>query len=211
MGIGGVMEEFKRITYQDAKPFITDIHYARRLPCIQYAFGMFEGENLIGVCTFGQPASPSLCKGVAGEENRKNVLELNRLVFLPGYNGKNRASKLVSYSLRNLPNKTFVISYADWGGWHHVGYVYQATNWYFSGTTKPRTDKFSEGHSRHYKADETRRQPRSAKHRYIYLVGNKRDKKEMLNKLNYKVSFDYPKGDSIHYDTENPISYMERF
>lgn len=204
------MEEFKRITYREAKPFILDVHYARRLPCIQYAFGMFEEEKLIGVCTFGQPASPSLCKGVAGEENRKNVLELNRLVFLPDYNGNNRASKLVSYSLRNLPNRTFVISYADWGGWHHVGYVYQATNWWFSGTTKPRTDKYSEGHSRHYKSDETRRQPRTAKHRYIYLVGNKRDKKFMLKELKYKVSFEYPKGDSVHYDTKNPISYLER-
>ena len=56
--------------------------------------------------------------------------------------------------------------------------------------------------------DETRRQIRTAKHRYIYLVGNKRQKREMLKKLNYKVLSDYPKGDSIHYDTENPVSQL---
>jgi hypothetical protein len=171
---------------------------------------MYEDGTLIGVCTFGQPASPTLCKGVAGEKNRKNVIELNRLVFLPNKNGCNRASKLVSFSLKQLPNYTFVVSYADWGGWHHVGYVYQATNFLFTGTTKPRTDKFSEGHSRHYLKNETRRKPRSAKHRYVYLVGDKREKKEMIKELNYKVFAEYPKGDSLWYDTKNPVSYLER-
>ena len=171
----------RRITYEATKPFILSIHYARRMPCIQYAFGLFDGEYPypVGVATYGQPASPSLCKGVAGEENRKNVLELNRLVLYPEYNGDNYASYLVAHSLALLPNHTFVVSYADWGGWHHVGYVYQATNWLYTGLTKPRTDKYSEsGHSRHYAKDETRRQLRTAKHRYVFLVGNKHTKKK---------------------------------
>lgn len=33
----------RRITYDETKPFIMGIHYARRMPCVQYAFGMFEG------------------------------------------------------------------------------------------------------------------------------------------------------------------------
>ena len=73
----------KRISYAETKPFLLNIHYARRMPCIQYAYGLFENNLLIGIVTFGQPASPALCKGLAGEENRKKVLELNRLVFLP--------------------------------------------------------------------------------------------------------------------------------
>lgn len=158
----------ERITYEDTKPFLLGIHYARRMPVIQYTFGLFESDELVGVVTYGQPASPSLCKGIAGEENRKNVLELNRLCFKPEFNGNNRASFLVSHSLKMLPNHTFVVSYAD-TGWNHVGYVYQASNFYFSGTTKPRTDIYSEGHSRHYDKSETRRQQRSAKHRYIYI------------------------------------------
>lgn len=110
------MRFVKRISYNDTKPFLLNVHYARRMPCVQYAFGLFEDDELIGVCTFGQPASPSLCKGVAGEENRKKVLELNRLCFLPNKNGNNNASYLVSRSLKELPNNTFVVSYADWGG-----------------------------------------------------------------------------------------------
>ena len=80
----------------------------------------------------------------------------------------------------------------------------------YTGLTKPRTDKYSEsGHSRHYAPDEKRRQVRTAKHRYIYLVGNKKEKKEMKEELRYKVLSDYPKGDSRHYDTANPIPMID--
>lgn len=108
----------RRISYDDTKVFILNIHYARRMPCIQFAFGLFDGDYPypVGVVTYGQPASAPLCKGIAGEENRKHVLELNRLVLYPEYNGGNYASYLVSKSLKMLPNHTFVVSYADWGG-----------------------------------------------------------------------------------------------
>lgn len=200
------MMEVKRITYEEAKPFILNIHYARRIPCIQFAYGLFLNEKLIGICTYGQPASPTLCVGIAGEDNRKNVLELNRLVILPEYNGGNCGSYLVGNSLKMLPQRTFVVSYADWGGWNHVGYVYQATNWLYTGMTKPRTDKYSEsGHSRHYKEGETRRQIRTAKYRYVFLVGNKKERRQMKQELKYTVITAYPKGNSVHYDTENPV------
>lgn len=199
------------IPYKDTKTFILNIHYARRMPCIQYSFGLFHKDYPypVGIVTYGQPASPWLCKGIAGEENRKHVLELNRLVLYPEYNGENYASYLVAKSLKMLPSRTFVVSYADWGGWHHVGYVYQATNWLYTGMTKPRTDKFSEGHSRHYALGETRRKQRTAKHRYVYLVGNKREVKSMLEELNYPVLDHYPKGDSRHYKTNDPVPFTD--
>lgn len=176
------------------------------MPNIQYAFGLLADEVLVGVVTYGQPPSPSLCKGIAGEENRKNVIELNRLVLLPDLNGNNNASILISRSLKMLPKDLFVVSYADWGGWQHVGYVYQATNWLYTGLTKRRTDKYSEsGHSRHYKKGETRRQIRTEKHRYVYLTGNR---KRQLKQLKYPVITPYPKGDSKRYDVDNPVSIV---
>lgn len=210
-----VMADFKglrveRISYDEAKPFVLNIHYARRMPCVQYAFGLFEGwlVDPVGVVTYGQPASPWLCKGIAGEENRKNVLELNRLVLLPEYNGGNYASFLVANSLKKLPNKTFVVSYADWGGWHHVGYIYQATNFLYTGMTQRRTDKYSEsGHARHYAEGEKRRQLRTEKHRYVFLVGDKRTVRNMRRELRYPVISKYPKGESRHYDTSNPVPF----
>ena len=70
----------KRSTYQDVKPWILTKHYARRMPCVQYAFQLLSEGRVVGVVTYGQPASPWLCKGVAGDEYRKRVIELNRLV-----------------------------------------------------------------------------------------------------------------------------------
>ena len=37
------------------------------------------GGQLKAVCTFGKPASPTLCKGICGENYAHNVYELNRL------------------------------------------------------------------------------------------------------------------------------------
>ena len=193
----------KQITYSETKPFLLHIHYARRMPCIQYAYGLFFNDTLIGVVTYGQPASPALCKGIAGEENKHNVLELNRLAILPD-SPKNSASILISHSLKMLPKNLFIVSYADAEGWGHIGYVYQATNWLYTGMTRRRTDIYGgEGkHTRHYSSDETRRTVRTAKHRYVYLTGNR---KRQLKQLKYKVYDEYPKGDSRKYNINEPI------
>ena len=113
---------------------------------------------------------------------------------------------MVSHSLKMLPNRTFVVSYAD-TAWTHVGYVYQACNFLYTGLTASRTDVFQPTgkHSRHQEQeDKNIRQTRSRKHRYIYLVGDRRTRKDMRKKLKYKVYDRYPKGNEIHYDTKNP-------
>ena len=33
----------REISYEDAKPFLLNIHYARRIPCIVKAYGLFVG------------------------------------------------------------------------------------------------------------------------------------------------------------------------
>lgn len=175
-------KHIEKIDRKIAKDFVESIHYSRKLPSnVVYSFGLFEDGELRGVVTYGIPASPSLCKGIAGEENRKNVLELNRLAIKPEYNGENRASFLVSHSLKMLPNYTFVVSYAD-TGWTHVGYVYQATNFYYTGLSAKRLDTYQpEGkHSRCYDKNNHSdlHQTRNPKHRYVYLVGNKKERKK---------------------------------
>lgn len=196
----------REIPYYETKQFLLKIHYARRMPSISYAFGLFLHRQLIGCVTYGVPASPNLCMGLAGIENKDRVLELNRLVLLPQYNGKNYASYIVSHSLKMLPNRTFVVSYAD-TAWSHVGYIYQATNFLYTGLSASRTDTYqpSGKHSRHQEQDDNSiRQTRSSKHRYVYLVGDRRTKRQMLKELRYPVYEHYPKGDETHYDINNP-------
>lgn len=205
--LNGVHKYVRRITYDETKPFLLNIHYARRMPCITDAFGLFVDGEMIGVITYGIPASHPLCIGIAGEENQYNVLELNRLVIKPEYNGKNYASFLVSHSLKMLPNHTYVVSYAD-TSWSHVGYVYQATNFLYTGLSAKRNDTYQPNglHPRAYDKNNHSDlyQTRSRKHRYVYLVGDKRTKKQMLKELKYKIIPKYPKGDEVRYDPKNP-------
>ena len=186
------------IKTEEAVPWIMQKHYAKRLPSISYAFGLYEENQLVGVVTYGIPASNSLCEGICGKEYKEYVIELNRLCLLN--NVKNQSSFLVGNSIKMLPKPKVIVSYADIGQ-GHVGYVYQATNFLFTGTTKERTDMSAgEGkHSRHAK-DPLIRQFRTAKHRYVYIHGNKTEKKLLQKELKYEV-LDYPKGDCIKYDS----------
>lgn len=183
--------EVKQISYNDTKPFILNIHYAKRMPSISFAYGLFFQNELVGIVSYGSPVSPSLCKGIAGEHNKKKVIELNRLVLK--YNKKNEASMLVGKSLKLLPKPKVVVSYADTKQ-NHIGFIYQASNFLFTGTTKPRTDMASKngGHSRHHLGDRNIRVNRSAKHRYVFIVANKKDKKNLLKDFKYPI-LNYPK------------------
>lgn len=183
------------INYKQAVDFILPLHYAGRIPSISYAFGWFDDDLLVAVCTFGKPASNSLCVGVCGSEYKDYVYELNRLVSITD----KPLSKFVGGCLRELGNK-IIVSYAD-TGMNHVGKIYQACNFIYTGATKRRTDKYTPGnkHSRHYKdIDYGLRKVRTAKHRYIYFTGDKRFKKKALQSLKYKIE-SYPKGESERY------------
>lgn len=182
----------KLIPSKDSHYFILNCHYAKRLPSISFAYGLFEQDTLIGICTFGSPASAPLCVGLMGAEHRSLVIELNRLFLV--HNRKNNASFFVAKCLAMLPKPRAVVSYSDHAQ-AHQGIVYQACNFLFTGTTKPRTDmKAAEGkHPRHHLGDRTQRVYRSAKNRYVYMCADKRDKKIMLKNLKYKV-LPYPDG-----------------
>jgi hypothetical protein len=186
-------------------------HYAKRIPSISFAFGLFENNILNGILTIGKPASPQLCFGICGIDNSKYVYELNRLC-VNDLLEKNTLSYFVSKSLKLIKNNMILVSYAD-TAMNHNGYIYQSTNWIYTGITKERTDiGFEDGtHSRHYdkKIDYSIRKFRSSKHRYVYFLGNK--KKQFINSLNYSIC-KYPKGENLRYDSSyKPIIQIELF
>ncbi len=106
-----------RIEPEVCRPWILERHYAKRLCSISYAFGLYEERQLVGVCTFGKPASPSLCVGVCGEQNSEYVYELNRLV-VDSKRAKNDLSFFVGSCLRLMP-PLILVSYADTAQGHH--------------------------------------------------------------------------------------------
>ena len=113
----------------EVEPWLTQKHYAKRMPSISYAFGAFVNGDLCGIVTFGTSASSTLRYGVCGKKWENCVIELNRLVCS---NEKNFASELVGKSIQMLPKPSIVVSYADTAQ-GHVGYVYQATNFLYTG------------------------------------------------------------------------------
>lgn len=61
--IGTVKEIYSR----EAVEFLLQKHYSGRKPQVTKAFGWFDNSgDLKAVCTFGKPASNSLCKGLLG-------------------------------------------------------------------------------------------------------------------------------------------------
>ena len=188
----------KEISSREATEFLLPKHYSGRKPQITKAFGWFDNQmNLKAVCTFGKPASNSLCKGLLGGAYSTSVYELNRLCRTDDW-GK-PLSWFVATCLRRLrPLNWVVVSYSDMAMNHH-GYIYQACNFLYTGCTKGRTDLWAGNgkHSRHYiKGDNRYRVVRSQKHRYVYFCTNsKRLKKEWMEALRYPV-MEYPKGDN---------------
>lgn len=203
-------KEFKQINYNQAIDFLLPLHYSGRKPQIKYAFGCFEDDTLVAVCTYGIPASRSLCVGILGKDFYKSIIELNRLCKIDSC--KTLMSEFVSYTLRYLKQfNLLVVSYAD-TGMKHIGAIYQATNFLYTGITVARTDKYTPNnkHSRHYTDEYNHlRKVRTAKHRYIYFACDKRYKKIFMNNLNYKIE-EYPKGDKTNYnlgDFQKPLIY----
>lgn len=202
-------KEVRIIPRELTKDFILNIHYAHRMPSVSYAFGLYEDDELIGVCTYGKPPSSTLQKGVCGDKYAKNVWELNRLVLKN--NKPNEASYFVSRTLKMLPKPMVVVSFADTEQ-KHLGIIYQATNFIYTGLSAKRTDWKIKGMEHKHGitiADEFRGvknrskairekygdrfylKPRSRKHRYIYFIGSKVEKKNMKKALNYKIE-EYP-------------------
>ena len=66
------------IQYADTKEWCMRKHYAHRMPPITYAFGLYEKNKLIGICTYGHPFSSDL-KKCMGDKYKDKLLELNRL------------------------------------------------------------------------------------------------------------------------------------
>lgn len=192
-------------------------HYAKRVPLIEYSFGLFDLNNILhGIITYGTPSSAPI-RGVFKHEFK--VIELNRLVINDGLE-RNCLSFLVSSSLKMLPSPLAVVSYAD-TSMGHFGYIYQATNFVYTGLSAKRTDwkingmehlhgatiaDISKGkenraaYMREVYGDRFYLQDRARKHRYFYFVGNKTQKSRMKELLPYPVKI-YPKGECKRYDS----------
>lgn len=194
--------------------FVKKYHYAHRKPSVKYAFGLYVDNVLAGVITYSTMFA-NIASAVCGDKYKNNLLELSRL-FVFDWCGKNTESWFLSRTFLMLPKDILILlSYAD-SGMNHIGYIYQATNWIYTGMSKgsvefefngdlisARNESFREKRngnvSRLKPISEIQNQypgiksvKTNPKHRYVYFLGNKRQRRELLNSLLWDI-LPYPK------------------
>ena len=190
----------KKVSYSDAINMVVKNHYLhRKCPC-SFAFGLFRySDNLMyGVIIYGTPSSAPLRMGICGISEKNNVIELTRL-WISDNTPKNVESYLIGNTIP-LVDKEIIVSFAeiDQG---HIGVVYQATNWIYTGLSAKRTNWKIEGIEKHcqtiadkYTSSQVREkygdlfslQERPRKHRYVYFNASKTRKKQLIKLLKYK-------------------------
>lgn len=198
----------KEINFKTANEVIVKEHYLHRRASYLHAYGLFEKDTnkLVGVINYGIPASSTLLKGICGESEKNNIYELNRL-WVDDSVPRNGESLLISASIKKL-DREIIVSYADTSV-HHIGIVYQASNFLYTGLSAKFYDYVVKGKENMHRAtyaysltveelkakygeDNVYRVERPRKHRYVYFNATKRRKAELIKKLKYKI-LPYPK------------------
>ncbi len=166
-------------------------HYSKCLPVGKLVkYGVWENEKFIGVVIYSRGASPNL--GTALELDQTEVCELTRVAL-----DKHEApvSQIVAITLTQLkkdnPALRAVVSFAD-PKEGHVGGIYKAGNWLFTGLSNSVVEYFIEGrwmhtrnayHHPHRPTAAKRESP--GKFRYIYPLDRPMRKQVSLLALPY--------------------------
>ena len=179
----------------------------------EHMFFAGANEKLIGCMTYGHPVSNRTVDSIVDGLELDEVLELTRLVCLDGY-GKNLESFVISKSFewmkKHDPKVKVLVSYAD-PEQAHTGGIYRATNWLYQGCgysklmpdysirineddlwTHSRTVGARWGNKSVENLAKTigqtfYRKEETAKHRYIYFLCGKKDRKRMIKELKIPV------------------------
>lgn len=198
--------KIRPVSYRIAMEMVVRNQYLHRTAPVSHAFGLFLPNFLepLGVVTYGVPVSSTLIRGICGDEQKHNVYELNRL-WVDDRMGKNSESYLVGNTLKLL-DREIIVSYADTKQ-NHLGVIYQACNFYYTGLSSKFKDPKIEGIQGHHATyahgmtnnqveekfgDRVEFVERSRKHRYIFFNAKGKRKKELLAALRYKIE-PYPK------------------
>ena len=181
----------------------------------EHTFFGGDNETLIGTLIYGHPVCNKAVDSITvdGSLSLDSVLELTRLVILDDY-GSNIESFVLGQSFRwlrhNDPKVKVLIAYAD-PEYNHAGVIYQATNWYYQGigSSKLMVDYavrvLEDGPWIHSRTVGARwgpknieklarrighkfwRKEESSKHRYIYFLCGRREKKKILQKIKLPI------------------------
>ncbi len=195
--MGGLVIDW--CNFSAAKYAVMRWHYSKRMPAPPRAcIGVWENNIFIGTIIFSRGASAGI--GSPYKLSNTECVELTRVAL-----GKHeeQVSRILSIAIKKLKRKCpplrLIVSYADpWQG--HMGKIYQAGNWIYTGQTAPAIVYFDEsGKEIHNRSigvtgyrkqfgvmkktrtpDELQKTVRPPKYRYLYPLDSAMRKRILL-------------------------------
>ncbi len=208
----------KRIDRETAKRIILEYEWLGTMSTTSKHYGIYFDGVCGGVACYGNncTANHNAPKEFGLEKKQFWTLARGACVH---WTPVGAASKLIAQSLKllkeDLPEARLVIAYSDTNA-GEIGTVYQATNWYYIGDGCRKTvnyyneqlgRKFDERQLDKLRKDMGCTRPevrqmlkdsgwkienKAIKHKYIFLLGSKKEKKEILKRITVRP---YPKRD----------------
>ena len=217
--------ELRVLDSSEAKKFMAAYHYAGNFPRVKFALGFFWEDQIVCVICYSSPIGRLVAQSILEGGTDSSVLELTRL-FSFDWTPKNLESYCIGKSVKwieqNLPEIDALVSYAD-PGQGHVGVVYQASNWIYTGqgasTGGKRYEYFVDGRWMHSRTAyqvfgtaspeklnnilgyEVPIRESLDKYKYIYLLGGKRKKRENEELLKLEPQ-PYPRKDELQIEAQ---------
>ena len=214
-----------------ARGIIAAFHYSKTFPdSTLFSFGAFLNGKLVGVVCYGMGGCKEQYTAIFPNIENGTYLELTRL-WVAYEMPKNSESRIISQSLKKLPEQyKIILSFAD-EGQGHCGIIYQATNWFYLGCNNgnsiyldkngvsKHTHLITVYRARHPELKELSRgeilerlgfekSVSGKKHRYLFLRGTKKEKKIMYDTIKSKIQ-PYPKLDKKNGLSEEDIFNQE--
>lgn len=127
--------------YKTALFACKNFHYSKSMPASKtIKIGIWENEKFVGCIIFAWGANPNLCK-------KYNLLqtEICELCRVAMRSHKNTVTKYIAIAIKLLkrqsPGIKLIVSFAD-PEQGHIGKIYQAGNWIYSGTMGYNPDEY---------------------------------------------------------------------
>lgn len=209
------------IDFSTAKSVILEYEWLGNMGTTQKAFGLYVDNELQGVSCFGRTAGTNVFASVCGPEYKDVAITLCRGACVH-WAHPHAASFLISRACKLVRESGYriVIAYSDPDA-GEIGTVYQACNWIYCGMTaasekfdigdgKIRDSRLVHAYTRDrtggtLKYKRTRAEQKALmiangvrffkgnrKHRYVHLMGSKKEIREMQSKLRWPRA-SYPK------------------
>ena len=176
-------------THEAAKYACEHWHYSKCLPVGKlFKIGAWEDGVFIGVVLFSRGANPHLASPYGLDQTE--CVELTRIALR---NHKHFVSEIMMTAIKKLhefsPGIRLIVSYAD-PEQGHIGAIYQATNWIYTGHTHPDRKYLINGKYVHAKTIQSEKPVGMSEQEYVFSKYKNAKRVHDMGKHKYLMPLD---------------------